>query len=1637
MATDTRIAFLKTGKEWAEPAADPLALHSFYITGGTMTPDAASYVTRQADHDLLAALLTGEYCYVLNTRQMGKSSLSVRTIARLHEKGVRTVFLDLTRIGAQNVTAAQWYAGLMAETGRALHLRREFIAHNRENAELPPIQRFFRALREIALENDATPLVVFVDEIDAVRSLPFEVGEFFTAIRASYNQRAEDPILRRLTFCLLGVATPADLITDARVSPFNIGKRIPLRDFTPQEAAPLEQALPGGAATLSRVLYWTSGHPYLTQRLCRTLAETYPATPNAPRPSAAEVDQLCDALFLSKSARESDDNLAFVRNRLLGKENDLAALLHMYQQIRRGKTVRDDDTNPLCAVLRLSGVCKTEGDALKVRNRIYDRVFDKDWIVSHLPGAEIIRQKEAYRRGVLRATALSGAVAAGFGILSFVAMGYANRAETERLAARKEAKRADENARKFDSQRIEADNQRLEAVRQRFVAEEKTEAARRSNENAKKAEHKALTEATRADTRQKEAVAAQQRAVTFAEQRSEALREAKKRTAEAEGEREVNRRSLVRLSADKGITLARENDLTAATLYLAEARRLEALPLRPNPARDKVHSFRIAEILSQTPRLVNLWSLRGTRLLPGRAAGFTPDSRVIQETSPANGADFSLSLWEPESSATRELLIGNEARKNQRPVYISPEGDLVVTAESTGADAEVRVWAISGDGKKTATPLSPALKVGRLRETRPVALSAGGKRIAIRDAQDRIRVFETFTGKLLRERQGTPDSLGPCLSADGQALAYTQGPKNPYAPDTVYLVPVNGDSEDKTFARRQGVLGLCFDPAGKRLAMMMPNDIIIYERNLSDSKASGKSDGKQTYGFIYNDYGTALAFSPDGDRLAIGNAVGKVALYNFSQRRIERIFAAHQGSIRVMAFNADGSLLATGGADRRVRLSDTNTGEATAPPLRHAAELTYCVFSPDNRLLLTEDTGSSFRLWDISQRQVGRELALVNGANHFGEISYSPDSRLIIAVRNFGNAVISDAVTGAQVIPDLPARPFGDEPRPQRQASFSPDSRCVALLTGDGAAVYEARTGKRVAEFHHFSADAKKPISVRRILFTPDNREAVTADERGGVRFWNLASRQQVAVFPGRKGGLSDIALSPDGQQAALVTGAEVILWNRRTGKIVRCEGPTGWTPGDRLDFRPDSKALLCWGRGNMPAALSASSPRPAPCQVVLWDALTGRSLLHLSHTDMVNNAAFSPTGDRILTSVGHYLHLWDGKTGRPLTPPMPHTDEIRAIGFSRDGLLAVSACLDKTTRLWDAATGELAANLNGGITTFTCLAIAPDGRRIAAGGWVNALSWELPASSGSVEQTMTLSRILSCERLDAGGNAPLTQDDIDADWKTLRDQNAPWSGTLAPLSVSVLRQTARMQLKKGRFREAEQTLDQALRLAGSDLESYYLRSDALAGQQNYAGALKNFERIAVLKSDPAAQVWEYALLCLAKGDSARYRAFAREMFSLHKNRKEEDCILLRYLTYAPGGVADYAEPLALVQKATDIRSKDTGLQYLLTGLLYRDGRYAETIRQQKNIPHAMSEYPETIVDEACSLLFVAMAQARMKQAAPAREALDQAQQIRARFSGWWRHCLEIDLLTKEAQNVLRESGVSVMAATAGEKIIR
>ena len=375
-------------------------MKSHYVTGGTMLVSDASYVVRDADYLLRDRLVKGDFCYVLTPRQMGKSSLMVQTAHALRDQGVASVTLDLSKHGF-TLDASQWYDGLLEMIGYGLGFQEDIDKLITESAGISPLQRWQKAIRNVVLERISGSVVLFLDEIDIIRRFNFETDEFFAAVRSFYNQRAEDPAFRRLTFCLIGVATPGDLIQDPTLTPFNIGTRVDLLDFTRQEASQLRLWLGKGdslnSTLMDRIYYWTNGHPYLTQRLCKAVAE------DASIVSPRGVDQCCRNMFFASRVATVDDNLAFVRNWMIPEDDEQRTqLLIRYQKVLAGKRVVDSEADPNVARLKLCGAARNVNGRLATRNRIYSTAFGLAWIKDNMPGQEMIRQRRAYIAGVLR-----------------------------------------------------------------------------------------------------------------------------------------------------------------------------------------------------------------------------------------------------------------------------------------------------------------------------------------------------------------------------------------------------------------------------------------------------------------------------------------------------------------------------------------------------------------------------------------------------------------------------------------------------------------------------------------------------------------------------------------------------------------------------------------------------------------------------------------------------------------------------------------------------------------------------------------------------------------------------------------------------------------------------------------------------------------------------------------------------------------------------------------------------------------------------------------------------------------------------------------------------------------------------------
>jgi AAA-like domain/His Kinase A (phospho-acceptor) domain len=388
-----------------------------YQVGGTLRTNSPTYVERQADADLYQALLKGELCSVLSPRQMGKSSLRLRVKHRLQAIGRRCASVDMTRIGSKNITPEQWYLGLVVDLVRGFSLEPfDAVRWWRDHQYFSLVQRFSQFIETVLLVRVPSEQVfIFIDEIDSVLSLDFSVEDFFALIRYCYNQRVENPNYQRLNWVLFGVATPSTLMQDPFLTPFNVGRVISLQGFQLAEVQPLIDGLEGKVShpqiVLQDILDWTGGQPFLTQKLCRLVAERQGLEQARSQTWKAEADCSLDeqlpianphlmqffydlsTVAIEKLVRshilenwESQDepeHLRTIRDRLL-KQKNRQELLELYLEILEGKTIPYQDSS-IQRELFLSGLITIDQGQLQVANRIYQEVFHADWVKQYLP----------------------------------------------------------------------------------------------------------------------------------------------------------------------------------------------------------------------------------------------------------------------------------------------------------------------------------------------------------------------------------------------------------------------------------------------------------------------------------------------------------------------------------------------------------------------------------------------------------------------------------------------------------------------------------------------------------------------------------------------------------------------------------------------------------------------------------------------------------------------------------------------------------------------------------------------------------------------------------------------------------------------------------------------------------------------------------------------------------------------------------------------------------------------------------------------------------------------------------------------------------------------------------------------------
>ncbi len=254
---------------WSEKGP-PEPIEQLEAVGGAVPLDSAFYIDRPADAEFQEAVARRDsIVLVKGARQMGKTSLLARGLEQAREEGARVLLTDVQQLNDSDLsTLKNLYVALAGVFVDELELRESLAALWDESRS--PNNNFERFMRRNVLSGLSVRLFWGMDEVDRLFTTTFG-SQVFSLFRAWYNKRALDPHgpWGKLTLAI-AYATEAHLfITDMNQSPFNVGTRLVLDDFTSEQVAELNDRYGGplqNRSELSKFMGLLGGHPYLTRR---------------------------------------------------------------------------------------------------------------------------------------------------------------------------------------------------------------------------------------------------------------------------------------------------------------------------------------------------------------------------------------------------------------------------------------------------------------------------------------------------------------------------------------------------------------------------------------------------------------------------------------------------------------------------------------------------------------------------------------------------------------------------------------------------------------------------------------------------------------------------------------------------------------------------------------------------------------------------------------------------------------------------------------------------------------------------------------------------------------------------------------------------------------------------------------------------------------------------------------------------------------------------------------------------------------------------------------------------------------------------------------------------------------------------
>ncbi|WP_299042557.1 AAA-like domain-containing protein [uncultured Thermosynechococcus sp.] len=1091
-----------------------------YQVGGSLPTTSAVYVRRQADADLLAALTAGEFCYILNSRQMGKSSLRVQVTHQLMTMGYRCAALDITKIGSQNIQPEQWYASFVGALIQGFQLTEVVSLRSwwRDRQLVSPIQRLSDFVETVLFAHTREPLVIFIDEIDSLLSLPFSTDDFFAWIRACYNQRADYPEYRRLTFALFGVATPDQLIQDKQRTPFNIGCAIDLQGFTLREATPLLKGIAHLSdrpeQLLAEILHWTGGQPFLTQKLCRLLQHR-----GSFMPASTLGEELArfvqDHILQDWERQDEPEHLKTIRNRLLADEQRSGRLLGLYQRILETGGIPLDGSHEQRALALTGLVCQRQGQ-LQVFNPIYAQVFDAQWVEQQLARLRPYSEEfQAWLRSggrdssrLLRGQALEEALLWASG-KSLSDLDY------QYLSASQEAnQKAIEDTLLLERQEkaaISAANRILEAARHKASRLTRRALMALGVVSLVSLGVAAILAKTHADLQATQAsLALEQTSNDLLEQFQS--QELPALVAAIEAGRELQRLVGDRPLRDYPTT----RPLFVLNVFLDRIRARNQWHSQHKPL---VGAFLSGDrqVLSISERgVVEFWQPTGKRLgtqsLNIGAVKLARLSLAGDRLGLLNEKG-EISLWRVEP---QKLVF--ERRLPALPINnfrFSPTGEELTATTTTG---DMLRWSIAGELLTTIPTLS--------QRVNSLSYAISGDRLATADEEGWIRVWSP-QGELLQAWQVQGDLPVPQTSLtslrNGQLATVGKD-------GTLRLWHPKGQQINQWRVSSAPVYFVGTSPVGYRLLTLSTDNTLRLWQPTGELIAELRGHER-----LIN----TVSFNPTGAVLLSSDRGGQMTLWFLDHGRTAE-WVANQESIWTVALDPQAATVVTGGKDGRVKHWRRDGTLLAATPVLDPKGINQVLFSADGQRVAIATKGGKLVLWnpkDQSQQtwQLPRAVSLYT-------VAIDPQQRYLAAGDQKGTLYLVDLQHAGKI----------QERKTEGEIwslTFHPHLPLLASTGSAGAIDVWDFEGDRLA--YRLHPDAGWLASLK---FSANGQLLAAAGESGSVYLWSMQGKRPPKpprVFRAHQRSIVSLSLSPDGEMIATASpDRSVRVWTQR-GQLV------------------------------------------------------------------------------------------------------------------------------------------------------------------------------------------------------------------------------------------------------------------------------------------------------------------------------------------------------------------------------------------------------------------------------------------------------------------------------------------------------